>query len=553
MTGSQVSLGKGFGNLMWYLTEKDSERVEFIEVKNLNSEKSHIIAKQMKITANESSRCQKPLYHTSLNWHPDDNPTQEQMKDVVDGYLKHLGLEDYQSVAVAHNDKDHAHVHIAVNRVHPDKYKAWELDTYIGKGRNRKVDKLHNQRVQEYLRTIEREYGWTFVPGKYLRGMEKLEFEGISPSPTRSEFHRNEKKKEQLNVFGVNSEEFDTRDPRLRAMDLKDQLFECESFQEVDEILDEKGLWIESKGQGAVFTDGVHSVKASDINRHLSGPKMEERFGENLNKYIEGRDQAIDAELGYRQLVDWSRDLKLEELENVSYIVEQQKDKKIRRLRHFQYLEKQYESILESLPEEFQKGFHDGLKVYHRFGKYLKEYDGKEDLAIADLIANPEQFGSVKDQARIVSINEKFQEAISLREQMKKHVHDLPGKSISEKKKHLELNSSKAKKKLKDVNKRIVKQLKSEHDYDDLYDPQAEQAKGVVRGGMYKALSLHRALNKIFINSQSEKNMELSKLMGNIGLLMSNPSRGSAKILKQAIKITGQKILNDGRGLGKRR
>src|SRR5699024_5007272 len=175
------------------------------------------------------------------------------------------------------------------------------------------------------------------------------------------------------------------------------------------------------------------------------------------------------------------------------------------------------------------------------------------EQAIADFVANPEQFGKVKHQARIISINDSFQEAISLREQMKKHVQDLPGKSIPEKKKQLKLNSAKAKKQLKDINKQIVKQLKSEHEYDDLYDPQAEQAKRDIQSGMYKALSLHRALHNIFSKAQSKRNNELSKLMGNVGLLMSNPGRGSAKILKQAIKVAGQRLFKDGRGLGQQR
>src|SRR5699024_2095280 len=95
-------------------------------------------------------------------------------------------------------------------------------------------------------------------------------------------------------------------------------------------------------------------------------------------------------------------------------------------------------------------------------------------------------------------IEDTFGEAQALKEQRKAHVQDLPGPSVKAKKKQLEQNTKKAKKELKKVNKRIVKQLKSEYDYDDLYDPQAEQAKRTLQSGMYKALSLHRALNNVF-------------------------------------------------------
>lgn len=260
MTGSQVSLGKGFGDLMWYLTEKKPERVGFVETYHVNSRRADIVAKQMEKTASESSRCQHPLYHTSLNWHPDDQPTEEQMKTVAKGYLDHMDLAEHQAVVVAHNDTAYAHVHIAVNRIHPERGKAWELDTYIGKGRDRKKDQNHNERVQKYLEMKERQYDWYRVEGKYRAGREITD----EPSPTRSEYHREKRKKKKMDIFGMDPEELDTRSPRLQALDVKDELFNCESFQHLDEVLDNQGLWIEAKGQGAVFTDGVHKVKASD-------------------------------------------------------------------------------------------------------------------------------------------------------------------------------------------------------------------------------------------------------------------------------------------------
>jgi hypothetical protein len=547
MTGSQVSLGSGFGELMWYLTEKKTERVQFIESYNLNSTRPDIVAKQMEQTARQSSRCQQPLYHTSLNWHPDDQPTEEQMKTVAEGYLQHMGLDEHQAVVVAHHDTGHAHVHIAVNRIHPERGKAWELDTYIGEGRDRKKDQLHNERVQQYLEVQEREYGWHRVEGKYRSGREQA----VEASPSRSEYHRAQRKKKQMDIFGMDPEEYDTRSPRLRALDVKDELFECSSFQEVDEILDRKGLWIEAKGQGAVFTDGVHSEKASAINRNLSGPQLEKKFGESLEGYIGQRSRQVDAALGYRQLVDWSRDLQLEELEKVSFIVEGKKDKNERKLQHFNYLEDQFNSIMGSLPQQFQEAYKDGEQAYQRFGSYVNDYEGPKDEAVADLIGNPERFGTVDDPSKIIEIEKTFGKAQALREQMKEHIQELPGPSVSEKKKQLKLNSTKAKKELKDINKRIVKQLKSEYDYDDLYDPQAEQAKRTMRSGMYKALSLHRALNNLYSGAQSKRNKELSTLMGNVGILLTNPQRGSVKIMKQAVKVAGQKLFKSGRGISR--
>src|SRR5699024_7585557 len=323
MTGSEVSLGSGFGNLLWYLTEYEPERVRFIETYNLSSDKATIAAREMEWVAGKSSRCQQPLYHTSLNWHPQDGPTEEQMRKVAEGYLGHMGLEEHQALVVAHNDTAHPHVHIAVNRVHPERGKAWELDSDIGKGRGRKVDQLHNERVQQYVEAAERQYGWERVRGTYRSGPDLSDERG----PSQSEYHREQRKKKQMDVFGMDPEEFDTRSVRLRALEVKDDLFYCESFQALDETLDEQGLWIQAKGQGAVFTDGSHSVKASDINRHLSGPRLEEKFGEDLGAYIEERARHIDSELGYQKLASWTYEMELEELEQLAHIKEGEKEK----------------------------------------------------------------------------------------------------------------------------------------------------------------------------------------------------------------------------------
>jgi len=61
----------------------------------------------------------KPVMHYSLSWAPEDRVSKQQMMDAALKSLKALGLEDHQATIAAHNDKDHQHVHIIVNTVHP--------------------------------------------------------------------------------------------------------------------------------------------------------------------------------------------------------------------------------------------------------------------------------------------------------------------------------------------------------------------------------------------------------------------------------------------------
>jgi len=59
------------------------------------------------------------VYHMSLAWHTSQEPDREQMTQAADDAVQRLGLDDHQYYIVAHDDTDHAHIHVVVNLVHP--------------------------------------------------------------------------------------------------------------------------------------------------------------------------------------------------------------------------------------------------------------------------------------------------------------------------------------------------------------------------------------------------------------------------------------------------
>lgn len=61
----------------------------------------------------------KPGLSLTLSWHPRHHPNQQEMSQAALGLLKHLGLQDHETVLVAHNDRNHAHVHVLTSLVHP--------------------------------------------------------------------------------------------------------------------------------------------------------------------------------------------------------------------------------------------------------------------------------------------------------------------------------------------------------------------------------------------------------------------------------------------------
>ena len=61
----------------------------------------------------------KPVLHYTLSWHADDKPTADHMQQAAIDSLRMLGLSEHEAVIAAHSDKEHMHVHVVVNTVHP--------------------------------------------------------------------------------------------------------------------------------------------------------------------------------------------------------------------------------------------------------------------------------------------------------------------------------------------------------------------------------------------------------------------------------------------------
>lgn len=94
-------------------------------MRNVPGDDPDLGATMMEATARLSSRVQMPAFHFSIDWHKDEQPTEEMSKRAAEAVLKRLGLADHQSIVFCHQDAAHPHVHLVVNRVHPESGKAW--------------------------------------------------------------------------------------------------------------------------------------------------------------------------------------------------------------------------------------------------------------------------------------------------------------------------------------------------------------------------------------------------------------------------------------------
>ncbi len=254
MIGKALPFGKSFIGLGRYLEKgaagEERDRVEWVESRNLPTEDPETAARLMAAYARESVRTQRPVYHLVISADPGDPVDRASMSRVADAVLRELGLSGHQVLIIAHNDTDHPHMHLVVNRVHPETHRAWE-------------NSFDWAKIEKALRAEEVALGWRIVPGKHARvpGHEP-------PAPAL--------------------QRGDAAFLRMVQERGGPVLGRAASWAEVEEGLAAVGLQLRVKGGGLSVHDGGQEVKASDVARLFSRKNMEERLGK-LSDYRRSR------------------------------------------------------------------------------------------------------------------------------------------------------------------------------------------------------------------------------------------------------------------------
>jgi hypothetical protein len=146
-----------FKRLHEYLTqERDADTEELVlrgdVVLSWNLLGFDTAAGEMQGVASLNDRCKDAVCHFELAWPPGERPTRPQWTDSALQTLKALGYEDHQYMIVAHDDKRHFHIHIMVNKVHPETLRApTRYNNWLA--------------LDAAARLLEAKYGWAHTPG----------------------------------------------------------------------------------------------------------------------------------------------------------------------------------------------------------------------------------------------------------------------------------------------------------------------------------------------------------------------------------------------------
>lgn len=141
---------RGFEGLIAYV--RQASKADYVIMNRLSSLDNAVV--EMKSVAGMNVAVRDPVYHLILSWTKYEKPTKEQINEAVNMQVKALGCERHQWIAAVHIDSDNIHVHVAINRVNPDNYRAVNPrgDFFI-------IDKT--------CREIELKQGWSHDRGPY--------------------------------------------------------------------------------------------------------------------------------------------------------------------------------------------------------------------------------------------------------------------------------------------------------------------------------------------------------------------------------------------------
>lgn len=273
MLGKVARGGNGFRGAYRYLRDgkkdnPDPNRVRWSKMRNLMTDDVDRAPAHMQAVAKRSSRCEKPVYHMVISWRQDENPTDELMEMVADGTLADMGLSEHQAVLIAHDDTAHRHLHLLINRVHPETGKAW----HTGKDYARLEQSMARQAVL---------HSQIVVPGRHN---SPEQFKDTPKHVRNSEYRMHERVGGPRPKDRWTFEEIKSRRTQLNP------IFEsARSWDQLSRALETQGLSLSKKGQGLIVSDEHGFMKLSDLGKEIRLKGLEYVYRESFAEYDERR------------------------------------------------------------------------------------------------------------------------------------------------------------------------------------------------------------------------------------------------------------------------
>jgi len=242
------SLAKSsFAGLVNYITDNQSKehRLGEVSITNCMAGDLDIAIEEVRATQALNTRAKSDkTYHLLVSFRPDEKPSAEVLKAIEEKLCQGLGFGEHQRISAVHQDTDNLHIHIAINKIHPERLTIHE-PYYPYKT----IAKLCANLEQEYgLEVDNHEAKRTVAEG---RAMDMEAHSGIE------------------SLLGWIKRE------------CLSEIKSANSWEQLHQVMQDNGLELRVRANGVVFESQKTGtqVKASSVSRDLSKSQLEKRFG----------------------------------------------------------------------------------------------------------------------------------------------------------------------------------------------------------------------------------------------------------------------------------
>ncbi|HAU1321518.1 TPA: relaxase/mobilization nuclease domain-containing protein [Legionella pneumophila] len=244
-----------FSGLVKYLCNQQNkqERVGKVRLSNCNSLDPIWAVQEVLATQAKNQRATgDKTYHMLISFAPGENPSPQVLWEIEDRVALSIGFKEHQRISVVHHDTDNLHIHVAINKIHPQTFNM--IEPYRA-----------YKTFAEVASQLEIELG--------------LQITNHQTRKNRSE------------NFADDMEHHSGIESLINWMKrhCKEKIEAARSWKEIHSILAEHGLMIRVKANGFVFCNpqGM-TVKVSSISRTFSKNNLESKLGPFVSSYSEG-------------------------------------------------------------------------------------------------------------------------------------------------------------------------------------------------------------------------------------------------------------------------
>ena len=216
---------------------------------------------EMIALASEAVRSRNPVNHYIISWREGEQPSPAQIEEAVSIFVEELGVQAHQAIYALHKDTDNLHLHIAINRVHPDTLKCVEIN------RGFDIEAAHRA-----IARIEHDQGWQREQNGRYQVLENGELGREHNDPGKAR-QPDQRQRDMEHRTGAKSAE------RIAIEEGAPIIKQSQTWEQLHHELSREGMRYEKTGSGATLFVGEVGVKASSADRGASLSKLQKRLG----------------------------------------------------------------------------------------------------------------------------------------------------------------------------------------------------------------------------------------------------------------------------------